>query len=503
MLDNNILQFRRQYLIAPKEIDFGNNWILHKVGEYCVYLHPELNNSYSKNADIEILCLGFFIDYHNPLESNLTTINRILEQSKELNDIILKTYSWTGRWLLFIRIGTNCYILNDVIGSRQFFYSFNESGMWGASQPHIIANILGIERTQNTKILNYIKFDLTSTGEVFWINDATQYDSVRHLQPNHYISLHSQKIIRFWPTSKIQEQSLHKVTSKSKFIFQQIYKGLADRFELMQAITAGWDSRVLLAASKPYRNKIKYYIQTFKDIDKGCNDVQIASKIGEKFKLDFEIINCDDYDDKEFTHILKQNISILHNEKKMPLYYCFYTRFPGKLNISGFLGEIPRLRYGKDKISTAAEFADKVGVNKSDYVIEELQKWIDKNKATCESQNILLTDLYYWEMKMGNWGAQFPAELDIAIEEIYPFNCRDLLILLISPKDSLRTYYNPVIYIQLIKQLWAKLLMFPINRVDPLNTIRIRRKNKFFKILKKIFVYSILKRVYKIFVKNK
>jgi hypothetical protein len=165
------------------------------------------------------------------------------------------------------------------------------------------------------------------------------------------------------------------------------------------------------------------------------------------------------------------------------------------LNISGYLGEIPRLRYGNDKITDPILLAEKVGLPKTPYILNELRSWIDLNSSMAEQYNILLSDLFYWEIKYGNWGVQFSSELDIAIEEFYPFNCRDLVLTLYSAEENLRTNYNPVVYIQLIKSMKKSLLRFKINGFNPLSTLKVRRKLKFHRVLKGIHLFDILKQL--------
>ena len=48
-------------------------------------------------------------------------------------------------------------------------------------------------------------------------------------------------------------------------------------------------------------------------------------------------------------------------------------------------------------------------------------------------------DFLYWEQRLGNWGAMYPAEQDIAVDEVSPFNNRLILTTMLSAETHRRT----------------------------------------------------------------
>ena len=79
---------------------------------------------------------------------------------------------------------------------------------------------------------------------------------------------------------------------------------ISKRYNVIQPITAGYDSRVLLAASKPIRNKIKYY--TFKtDLTKNSPDLMIPQRLSNHLDLNYMSIDTEESEQRIFGYIFK------------------------------------------------------------------------------------------------------------------------------------------------------------------------------------------------------
>ena len=95
---------------------------------------------------------------------------------------------------------------------------------------------------------------------------------------------------------------------------------------------------------------------------------------------------------------------------------------------------------------------------------------------------------------MGNWGAMYPFEQDIAVEEFCPFYNKNMLfsIMRIDPKN--RSFFRSKFHQNLIKYLWPETLTEPINPVGFIGYIRgLSGRNsmlRYFKIRLKSFFQS-------------
>jgi len=261
----------------------------------------------------------------------------------------------------------------------------------------------------------------------------------------------------------------------------------------MLAVTSGLDTRILLAASKGIREDVFYYIQKFGNLNYKSADIKIPLKLLPKLNLKFNVIECEKKIDNEFDSILKKNVSIIQSDKKKVLYYNFYKNFQGKLNVGGNVTEIARNFYNStDNPNTAEKLAEIFREGGDKFVIRNFEKWLNETKTIASKFGIDILDLFYWEQRIGNWCASFGADLDIAIEHFYPFNCRKLLEILLSVNKKYRKYPDYSLYKELIKQLWPDTLKEPIN---PLN-ISGKIQSLIILFLKKTHLYFLARSVY-------
>jgi hypothetical protein len=91
-----------------------------------------------------------------------------------------------------------------------------------------------------------------------------------------------------------------------------------------------------------------------------------------------------------------------------------------------------------------------------------------------ESLNIF--DMLYLEQRLGNWGALYPAEQDIAIEELSPYNCRLLIETLLSSPRELRAAPDYPLFSKLMHKMWPEVMSLPINPAPKPNLIGTLRK---------------------------
>ena len=96
------------------------------------------------------------------------------------------------------------------------------------------------------------------------------------------------------------------------------------------------------------------------------------------------------------------------------------------------------------------------------YAIGQFDFWLEDARVVEEfSYNTL--DIFHWEQKMGNWQAMSQLEWDIAQEVFTPFNCRELLTLLLSVDQEFRKPPDHTLHMRIIETLWGEILREPIN----------------------------------------
>ena len=122
-----------------------------------------------------------------------------------------------------------------------------------------------IDEDRSPEIQTYVEnymFNIEA-GEASWIGDGTMYVGVKHLLPNHYLDFEEKRPIRYWPTCPLGALDIENASQKSAAMLENTMQAATNRFQLSMAVSSGWDSRCLLAATRKVRSKIYYYIQKY------------------------------------------------------------------------------------------------------------------------------------------------------------------------------------------------------------------------------------------------
>jgi hypothetical protein len=461
--------FRRQFILSSNPrftIEGWNNLELNKK----IYLsaHPEIEICQSSSGTIQIILIGFLINPFDPLKTNQEILESIANGMVKFNDLITRTEHIGGRWIIIYMDEDSLKLFHDPCGQRQvYFHIENEFNIIG-SDPAIINHFVKLEKDDNTSLNDFINSSNFEKSQKAWIGDGTLFKHTKHLLPNNYLNIIERKVYRFWPYKPLEKITLENGIDIASQILTGSLKAINHRHELVLAVTSGWDSRVLLSASKDIQNEITYFVSVDDDIE-NFQDVLIPSRIFKLLNIPFYVQKCSRELAPEFKKILKKNIMMArHNLPKSKYIYQYFLEFDGKLSINGNVCEIARggirpIVPGKVTGENLAkiECIDYGGIK---YVESQLNDWINQITESCQNNKYNIYDLMYWEQRMGNWGAQYPAEQDISIEQFSPFNNRLLLTTLLSVDEKFRRYPDYQLFYKIMEKLWPETLLVPLGQ---------------------------------------
>ena len=456
--------FKRQFILGKENL--MPEWDNIKVnGKYILSYESNLNVSIESCNNKEIVLIGYVIDPKKPDNTNIDVLKTIMSEMESPKDILELTYGLTGRYIFIATVDNATSIVSDLSGFRQIFYYENEGSFYLASQPNLLSYVLDIPKTTNQDFIDFVESPYFKYYQNFIVGDQTIFDRVYHLMPNHYIELEPFLIHRYW-INKEKHNSYEEAVEKSAEILKGSQKAISLREQPIQGLTAGMDSRVLLAASKDYLSDFLFYTSSG---DKQSNrnvDLKIGSQLAKEFDLNYHVIS--DLGTLRQDIIKKLNVDVsLHKQiSKTRTIQYFYDNFPNNINVNGAVSEIARHQYGHiDMASTPQELAEKVGYGDFNFVIKELEKWL--NGIPEEVKNDMeISDLFFWEQREGNWAALQKAEQDIALDDFSPFNNRELIMTLYEVDSNKRIPENYTLYRDIIEYLWPELLKYPINPIS-------------------------------------
>ena len=461
------LQFRRQFVLGPYFISRLTFWNKCYVARnLCLQVHPDMDLTQIEQRGIQLTLIGFMIDPDRLTDGNREILKNILSQIKVASDIFKESSRLGGRWILILHHTETTILFNDPGGLRQVFYTNDASQpIWCASQPGIIAEELGLRYSSDRiEFMNssYFKKD----KEYWWPNTTSPYEEIIHLLPNHYLDIFHRISRRFWPCAQKEEICLEEGVKRSSDLLRCLIKAASNRFSLALPITAGLDSRTLLAATKGLTNQIYYYTLIYYSLNEGHPDLQIPTKLLTFLKVKHHSIDCSGEMEDWFRKIYEQNVVMAHDAWGH-IAFGLYEHYPNdKVCIKGAVSEIAQCvhhRYGRPKKIDGKTLTYLSGMGQNPFACKHFNVWLCEAKSSVETTGFDILDLFYWEQRIGNWQAMGQMEWDIAQEEFTPFNCRKLLTTLLAVDSAFRKPPKHELYRGIINELWPEVLHEPIN----------------------------------------
>ncbi|WP_340107007.1 hypothetical protein [Rhodohalobacter sp. 8-1] len=437
-----------------------------------MYAHPDLDVTTVKSDELDrsLSLIGYFIDPEQPGKTNEELLVELLQHSNTIEQATDWIKGLSGRFVLMIQNGDDAVVLNDACGLRTVFYTEYEEKIYIGSQPTIIEQLIPLKKGKSYR--EYLSAEHSFQGQDWLPSGCSLYEGVHHLVPNHYLSLSSLDQTRFWPTKPIFKKNLNEAASEVSSMLKHSISGSCQRQTLALSLTAGWDSRILLSASKECHKDIYYYTQLLFGMNKNTDDIKIPTTLSELLGLKYEVIDCRRDPPEGFEKIYLKNTYLSHTEGL----YGWYNRIGGlledypehRLRISGNCTEIARCSYYRSgihpEINSSSQLTDLVrGWSKTNFIKEEVENWYQKSGKVFEENGLNILDMFYWEHKMGSWQAQHQLEWDVIHESFTPFNNRKIIETMLGVDIELRIRPECTFFEEIITNLWPETLQLPVN----------------------------------------
>lgn len=481
------LYLSRQFILAPEEINESFHCNKYPLSNgYILYSHKNLPVTIQTNRNDFVLLLGNIFSSLDIHATNKSIICELASYSiEELLSNKIKYYS--GRYVIVVKNKKDLFLLNDASAHRKVYYTKNTDKIWCASQPHILAKLLGIKISNNPEKSNfYNSRQFLDRGLCGILND-TPYDEILQLTPNKLLNLHTKKVTRFWPADKISVSPIASVYKESAKLLKNIITNASERFDLMLPVTAGRDSRLLLAASKEVQDKILFYTNKNNYEKQDHCDIKIPKKIFKNIECEHHIIRYDNECPQEFEDIVKKNILFSYNKYNTLFYQVYYKQYPDRLNMPGICGEITYKWANRGiKKYDGYSLAEFFHFHNNEYVSKQYQIWLDEVLELCNKCNIPPLTLFFWEEIICNWAIHISQMKDIAQDEFYPMNFTALQEILFSAPIKYRDYYSNYLFKGLINYMRPEIAGISFNPTWKFKLIILIKKLRLYPFAKKI-----------------
>lgn len=464
------LKFRRQFLLSPKKTEKLLDWKYQTVGGHHLYTHPDLETYNAKGNEKNALLLGHVLDPKMAERTTEDILNTIAEQKDE-EGIAKELYGLVGRFILMIVYTDHLVFFNDACGLKSFYYTTYKDQLYIASQPLLLGEVTTDIIHQGDRYRSFFESEYLKKSKESWYPSGTSlYEGVTSLAPNHYLTTKTLEQIRYWPTENHQINDFETSLEKFATLLQKTLIAGSKKYNLALGVTGGFDSRIILSATKPVKEKILYYTLQYRHLNKDNSDIWIPLSLKNKLGINHQIMDCRMTINEEFKHIYLQNSDMAHLDDWGFIAYGISKNLPeGSMAIKGSCSETGRCYFyksGKHPVLTSSE--DILNYNPSwkgiPFIEKRIADWYTEVKDPKVNKGYKILDLFHWEVSTGSWQTQNQLEWDIVHDTFTPFNNRELLdiMLRIDPKYRSKPD-NYILYQRTMEKLWPEVLSEPIN----------------------------------------
>jgi hypothetical protein len=457
-------EIARQFICSSLEVDPFHGWVTRRHGALNVQLSPDLQFTQFNAPNCKLSLIGYIVDPWNPSAGDAEILGEIAGHCTGADSLVRYAGRLAGRWVLIADSGDYSVLCHDAGGLRQVFYS--EEMRVCASQASTAARVFPF--VDSSKEFLETEF-AQNNSEYWWPGDTTPYRGVECLLPNHYLDLRSWRSKRYWPNESIGECGIEAAASTAADILAGELQAVALRFPLALPITAGWDSRVILAACRRAQIEPHCYTLQFGKLHRGSQDIAVPGRLLRHLGLRHQVIPCPNRADPEFLLRYNRQADPTHEEAAAIAQGLLSSYPAGRVSLSGHCSEMARCYYHpkpeKRKID-AGLLADLTTMDRVPFVLNAFAKWLAGAQPASEASGIELLDLFYLEQRVGRWAANGQAQWDIVHERFTPFNCRPLLETLLSVDADHRKPPAYALYRRVISLLSSDALREPINPDD-------------------------------------
>jgi len=463
------LRRRRQFVLAEGDVAIEPGWRRHDcaAGGFIAAAHDELLVTSASCGSVSITVIGYIVDGRSPELDTPAIIEQLASALDSAADVFALTAPLGGRWIMIVDTAEATIAFTDPIGFRQLVFTTAGSDLVLASQPALIAEELDLA-PWDAAVEGFVAQQVRRDFEFWWPGDATLYENVRQLIPNHYLDLRTRDVHRFWPTGELEDVTdFAEAASRLGALLQGQVSAAARHFELAHAITAGLDSRMILAASKDVAAAVHYYTTVMYEMTDSADDVTISRRLLGRLGQAHHVLHS--------RNSMDSNFGADFATMAAPSHQCWgevtngmLDGYPdGKVTMHGAGGEIGRFFYYQHADHPAEVTLDtlvaKARMPDSPLVRATLQRWLEGAESASQMSKVPLLDLFYWEQRGGRWASGAQTELDIVHETFAPFNHREYIELILAVPQVQRRAPDQAILRNIIAELWPEALSEPIN----------------------------------------
>lgn len=425
-----------------------------RVGEFSVCMSEKTLYEFREEGDVSCLIIGLA----TCVSEEIGGMDWLWKHCHNIESFVEAEKFLGGKYVLFLRMKEQYYVMGDATCSIPVFYVKDESGAMCSCYAYQMANEMHLTPDETL-----LKIRESGDSSKIMPSDYTIWKEVKRLLPNHYLNLNEKRAVRI--VNHHCAQSILTVEEAAERTVPCI-KLLADfylnKFSIACALTSGRDSRAVLAVLGCNKQMPVYTIK-HEEFGDNTPDIVVPRLIAEHADLNYQQIKDVELkatDIAEADSVLgKDNYS----KRTLMLAHTIKHYLGGNAVINGdIIGQVGKCSLHRDIplcFATPAYFLCKLH-NYSKEAKEGLRLWMQEIEESDEHVNSF--DLFSIENRMGVWAAN-ENEIYNLVGQYYLniFNSRSIIYEWTRVDRKERKV--SAIHLAIIKKLHPELLEIPFE----------------------------------------
>jgi hypothetical protein len=444
------------YYISESDIEIEELEHKFNFGKYIMLTDSRTPSMHSYNDNSECIIFGYAVNVFTRESDSLA--DKIISCCSNISEVIKFERLLGGKYLIFYRQKEEYFLIGDATCSIPVFFNVEESFSC-TSNLYYLVNQYKYTPDQEFQ-------SIRDSGDIAQAMpfDITQYSEIKQLLPNHYLSVNEREANRF--INSVRDQlvlTIDEVTELATPLIEVMCEFYVRKFEIYCPITAGRDSRVVLAFLANIDEDIHCYTIKHPEHKENDQDIVVPWLLCLKNHFPYKQIH-----DITVSKELRKKMDYLLGEnhyspRTLQIAQTIYEHCGNGAIINGdIIGQVGKCSLHRDIpicFATPSYFRCKLH-NYSSETKNQLGLWMEEIKNSGECVNVF--DLFSIEMRMGRWAAQ-ESLIYNSIGQVYLniFNSRSIIYLWtsISRKERKKSY----IHVSLIKRKMPELLDIPFE----------------------------------------
>ena len=404
-------------------------WKRRRIGPIALWTHPETVTRIVPTGAGRFVFLGDVVP-----EGDLTApfaperLGAALAAGDGALHELLDTFA--GRFALLVIEGGRARVFHDPMGTRSVFYHA-EGPFAVASHALLLAECTGAgPDAAVAELLATRGFGSRKTKSL--PGDRTLAENIYALIPNNCYDSARSGTYRYWPRAPRAKATEAEFTRRLETTLKAVGTYAAAHYTLITGASAGADSRLLMAGLARFGIPFKTVTWRWNDLSATDRDIieRLTSTLGappeilapgrQHSELDIAYRNSGGF---KKPYISTRDMRATFAGRKGTL---FIRGYGGEV-IRGFFNLWPTRMRALTPAEMARLYFSPEGNPPPPAVAEMFEGYIRRaNYDGVARRGFDPNDIYYWEHRMGTWGASVCSEFDVATRSIPAFNSRPL-----------------------------------------------------------------------------